>query len=186
MQRIGKEARGNEMTGTPQRRKSSFHTGGATLVVRTLKCDCSEHEEAVIDSWPAFESFKVFFADKVKSASFLQIPVKKPYHIGFDSMAIMLWFADEWYRCVTCGALWEFVHPEFPAHGRVTVSFAGGNDDGYVGSMQKSCSVPYSDALKRCLNEAVLMRRRNATESDIKEKIHEYTSDGLIVDALCV
>lgn len=29
------------------------------------------------------------------------------------------WYADKWYKCKDCGALWEFDYPDFPASGFV-------------------------------------------------------------------
>ena len=49
----------------------------------------------------------------------VEVPVAKPYYNGFE------WKADKWYKYKSCGCLWEFKYPDFPAKGFVR-KFANG------------------------------------------------------------
>lgn len=83
-------------------------------------CDCDERIGVKINSWRQFEELKTFFEKQVEKRVFLEIPVEKPYYIGYGvSEKAMNWYADKWYKCLKCGALWEFVYPDFPAQGFV-------------------------------------------------------------------
>jgi len=85
-----------------------------------IKCDCKERIGTKINSWKQFEELKVFFDVQVKAGIFVEIPVEKPYYIGYsyDGKA-MKWYADKWYKCCECDVLWEFIFPDFPAQGCV-------------------------------------------------------------------
>lgn len=89
-------------------------------MVSLINCDCDERIGIKINSWKQFEELKNFFEDQVKKGIFIEIPVEKPYYIGYgmDGKA-MKWYADKWYKCLKCGVLWEFVYPDFPAQGSV-------------------------------------------------------------------
>lgn len=89
-------------------------------VVSMKKCDCDERIGININSLKQFEELKDFFEEQVEKGLFVEMPVKKPYYIGYsvDGKATK-WYADKWYKCLECGILWEFVYPEFPAQGSV-------------------------------------------------------------------
>ena len=84
------------------------------------QCDCDERIGIDINSWKQFEELKDFFEGQVKKGIFVEIPVEKPYYIGYcDHGEAMKWYADKWYQCLACGVLWEFIYPDFPAQGEV-------------------------------------------------------------------
>lgn len=91
---------------------------GVTFV---KKCDCNERIGTKINSWRQFEELKSFFETQTEHGLFQEIPVKKPYYVGYGvgRNARMEWYADHWYLCSDCGTLWEFVYPDFPAQGSV-------------------------------------------------------------------
>lgn len=89
-------------------------------MVSVTKCDCDERIGIKINSWKQFEELKAFFEEQVEEGIFVEIPVEKPYYIGYSSDGKeMKWYADKWYKCVECGVLWEFIYPDFPAQGSV-------------------------------------------------------------------
>lgn len=49
-----------------------------------ISCDCDERIGIKIDSWKQFEELKEFFEEQVKKGIFIEIPVEKPYYIGYD------------------------------------------------------------------------------------------------------
>lgn len=85
-----------------------------------IRCDCDERIGVKINSWKQFEELKSFFDNQVKNGMFIEIPVKKPYYVGYgvDGKSIK-WYADKLYKCLECGTFWEFVYPNFPAQGSV-------------------------------------------------------------------
>lgn len=84
------------------------------------KCDCNERIGININSWKQFQELKVFFEEQVKKGLFIEIPVKKPYYVGYSADGKeMEWYADKWYKCLECNILWEFIYPDFPAQGKV-------------------------------------------------------------------
>ena len=83
-------------------------------------CDCSERVETKINSWSQFEEIKNFFEERKRENVFIDLPVTKPYYIGYSADGkAMSWYADKWYKCRECGVIWEVVYPEFPAQGFV-------------------------------------------------------------------
>lgn len=55
-----------------------------------------------------------------------EIPVSKPFYIGYGIEGDEhKWFADKWYKCKKCGAIWEFIFPDFPSQGSVKNSSGG-------------------------------------------------------------
>ena len=85
-----------------------------------MNCDCNERIGTKINSWKQFEELKEFFEGQIKKGLFIDIPVKKPYYIGYSADGkAMKWYADKWYKCLACGVLWEFKYPDFPAQGSV-------------------------------------------------------------------
>jgi len=61
-----------------------------------------------------------FFEEQVKKGVFIEIPVERPYYIGYAANGkAFKWYADKWYKCLACGVLWEFKYPDFPAVGAV-------------------------------------------------------------------
>lgn len=83
-------------------------------------CDCDERIGIKINSWKQYEELKSFFENQVHEGIFTEIPVKKPYHIGYSANGNkMEWYAEKWYKCLGCGTLWEFIYPDFPAQGLV-------------------------------------------------------------------
>ena len=47
------------------------------------KCDCNERMGVKINSWQQFEELKNFFEEQVKKRVFVEIPVERPYYIGY-------------------------------------------------------------------------------------------------------
>lgn len=86
-----------------------------------IHCDCNERIGININSWDQFTELKVFFEEQVKKGLFVEIPVENPYYVGYSDLdgKEMRWYADKWYKCLECGALWEFDYPDFPAQGFV-------------------------------------------------------------------
>lgn len=85
-----------------------------------IKCDCDERIGIKINSWKQFEELKEFFEKQVERGIFIEIPVERPYHVGYGvNGKVMKWYADKWYRCLECDVLWEFIYPDFPAQGSV-------------------------------------------------------------------
>lgn len=86
-----------------------------------MQCDCNERIGIKINSWDQFKELKNFFEEQVKKGLFAEVPVEKPYYVGYSSLdgKAMEWYADKWYKCLECGVLWEFVYPDFPARGSV-------------------------------------------------------------------
>ena len=85
-----------------------------------IKCDCSERIGIKINSWKLFEELKDFFEEQVKQGVFVDVPVGKPYCVGYHNDGTTReWYADKWYQCRCCGVLWEFKYPDFPAQGEV-------------------------------------------------------------------
>ena len=85
-----------------------------------ISCDCDERIGIKINSWKQFEESKEFFEEQVKKGIFIEIPVEKPYYIGYDvDGTAMKWYADKWYKCLRCNTLWEFIYPDFPARGSI-------------------------------------------------------------------
>jgi len=67
-----------------------------------------------------FEELKNFFEKQVEEGVFTDVKVSEPYYVGYDSAGTKFpWYADKWYRCRECGALWEMEYPDFPALGFV-------------------------------------------------------------------
>lgn len=84
------------------------------------KCDCNERIGIKINSWKQFEELKDFFKEQVEKGYFVEIPVEKPYYIGYSANGNeMKWYADKWYKCLECDVLWEFIYPDFPAQGSI-------------------------------------------------------------------
>lgn len=72
------------------------------------KCCCNSLHNQIVNSEAQFEKMKDFFNDN----NYKSILVHRPYYsLG--------WFADKWYKCRSCGRVWEFIYPDFPAHGRI-------------------------------------------------------------------
>lgn len=86
-----------------------------------IHCDCNERIGININSWDQFTELKDFFEEQVKKGLFVEIPVEKPYYVGYSDLdgKAMRWYADKWYKCLGCGVLWEFDYPDFPAQGFV-------------------------------------------------------------------
>lgn len=89
-------------------------------------CDCNERISIEINSYQLFVETKHFFEVQVKRGIFIDIPVEKPYYVGYNSKGETFnWYANKWYKCMRCGTLWEFRYPDFPAKGFVK-KFPGG------------------------------------------------------------
>ena len=89
-----------------------------------IKCDCDERIGIEINSYQLFLELKTFFEEQVKKGIFLDVPVEKPYFQGYNLPLDEIrneykWYADKWYKCRSCGNLWEFKYPDFPAKGFV-------------------------------------------------------------------
>ena len=84
------------------------------------QCKCDERIETRINTWNQFVEWKDFFEKQIGEELFLEVPVKRPYHIGYSANGNeMKWCADKWYKCLECDTLWEFIYPDFPAQGSV-------------------------------------------------------------------
>lgn len=96
-------------------------------MVYQLNCDCHERIGIEIRSIQQFEELKSFFETQVSKGIFREVPVKFPYYIGisYNEKSPLRWYADRWYRCLSCGCLWEFIDPDFPSSGRIR-KFADG------------------------------------------------------------
>lgn len=88
-------------------------------MARELKCECADRYEADIDTWALFEEIKRYFEEQVSLGIYEDNPVEGPYYIGHSKTQELRWYANKWYRCKSCGCLWEFRHPDFPANGFV-------------------------------------------------------------------
>jgi len=88
-------------------------------MVQEITCECEERYECEINSHSFFLEIKQFFEDQVKVGTYKDVPVDKPYHVGYSMNEAMEWHASKWYICEVCGCLWEFEYPEFPARGFV-------------------------------------------------------------------
>ncbi len=84
-----------------------------------MSCDCDERIGVKINSLKQFKELKKFFEEQVEKGLFVDAPVEKPYYVGYDADGKMEWYADKWYKCLSCGTIWEFKYPDFPAVGRV-------------------------------------------------------------------
>ncbi|MDR2977779.1 MAG: hypothetical protein LBV19_10920 [Streptococcaceae bacterium] len=83
-------------------------------------CDCSEREGVEINSYQLFLDLKAFFEGQTAKGIFEDIPVETPSYVGYSELSgPMEWYAEKWYRCKSCGTLWEFQYPDFPAKGEV-------------------------------------------------------------------
>lgn len=84
-----------------------------------LKCDCMERIDTDINSLKLFEEMKSFCHNQVANGVFIEIPVSKPYHTGYSTLEQkeLKWYATKWYQCQSCGCIWEFLYPDFPAKG---------------------------------------------------------------------
>lgn len=89
-------------------------------MVSMITCDCEERIDTKINSVKKFDELKEFFNHQVAMGIFVEIPVAEPNYIGHDKNGKAIeWYADKWYRCNSCGTLWEFEYPDFPAVGFV-------------------------------------------------------------------
>lgn len=88
-------------------------------MVRKIECECSKRYEAEIDTWKLFEEIKIYFEEQVSVGVYENVSVIKPYYVGKSDIQTLKWYADKWYKCKNCGCLWEFLYPDFPAHGFV-------------------------------------------------------------------
>lgn len=84
-----------------------------------MQCDCNERYATEINSITLFEELKVFFGRKTANGVFIDERPTKPYYIWDDGSGHIEYFADKWYRCKSCGCLWEFNYPDFPKLGWV-------------------------------------------------------------------
>ncbi len=83
-------------------------------------CDCHERMGIEINSWLLFEELKAFFDRQVQNGTFTEIPIGKPYYVGYDERKRKIeWYATKWYKCKICGVVWEFLYPDFPRPGFV-------------------------------------------------------------------
>lgn len=85
----------------------------------SLNCDCKDRLECKINSNKLFEEINDFFITNVQKGIFKEIPITKPYYIGFSDNKKYEWFADKWYKCSICGQIWAINYPDFPAQGVV-------------------------------------------------------------------
>ena len=88
-------------------------------MVYPLDCDCDERIGIEINSWKLFQEMKSFFEGQVQNGIFVEEIPKQPYYIGKGVRGVIEWYATKWYRCKSCGCLWEFDYPDFPTRGFV-------------------------------------------------------------------
>ncbi len=86
-----------------------------------IKCDCNERYGIEINTYKLFEEIKSFFEEQVKNEIFKDIPVTEPFYVGYSEVKKenIKWYATKWYKCNSCGCLWEFNYADFPAKGFV-------------------------------------------------------------------
>lgn len=66
-----------------------------------------------------FECLKAFFTEQVRSDGLVEEEPKEPYHVERNGEELLEWYATKWYRCLQCGCLWEFRHPDSDEEGFV-------------------------------------------------------------------
>jgi hypothetical protein len=97
--------------------KSSVHTGGEPRLVCQTGCACFGQETITIDSHKRLAEVEDTIASRLEDKTLIGMPVGWPFNIAFSHTEIWFFFADSWYHCQECGAVWEFVRPDFPAKG---------------------------------------------------------------------
>lgn len=85
----------------------------------SIKCDCNERIGLSINSIKLFEEIKTFFEYQTTAKIFEEIKPNIPYYRSKIGKEKTEWYATKWYRCKSCGCLWEFNYPDFPARGFV-------------------------------------------------------------------
>lgn len=84
-----------------------------------VKCECNQLHETEINSWDLFQEIKTYFLKKEEEGLYENIPVTKPYYIGYSNISgEHKWYADKWYKCNSCDTIWEIIYPDFPAKGK--------------------------------------------------------------------
>lgn len=80
-------------------------------------CECSKRHEMTISSGLLLEETKAFFEEQTDKDIYEELPVTRPYHIGYDRLLNRErgWYASKWYRCTQCGCLWELADSDYPA-----------------------------------------------------------------------
>lgn len=93
-----------------------------------LICDCKDRHGIGVNSYKLYEQLKYFFDKQVKKGIFRDVPVTEPFYVGYSEIEDkeIKWYATKWYKCNSCGCLWEFDYPDFPAKGFVR-KFDDGN-----------------------------------------------------------
>lgn len=86
-----------------------------------IKCDCRERKGIEINSIQLFKELEAFFEKQVTDGIFSDVKVESPYYVWIDEVSAekVEWYANKWYKCNSCGALWEFSYPDFPTKGFV-------------------------------------------------------------------
>ncbi len=92
-----------------------------------LDCDCAECASIEINSMRVFQELKEYFGTQVKRGIFVEVKEKnkKPLYVWKESERKVEWYATKWYRYQSCGWLWEFDYPDFPAKGFVRKFYNG-------------------------------------------------------------
>ena len=84
-----------------------------------IRCDCAERIGIEVKTWKEYEELKCFFEKQVKNDIFVEELAAQPYYIWKNRNRKIGYYATKWYRCRSCGCLWEFEYPDFPANGFV-------------------------------------------------------------------
>lgn len=93
--------------------------GVGFIMVWKLMCDCDERIAVEINSQSLFLELKKFFETQVEKGIFIEEQKKVPFYVWKKGAKEKEYYASKWYRCKTCGCLWEFEYPDFPAKGFV-------------------------------------------------------------------
>ncbi len=70
-------------------------------------CHCNLQDSAWITSEMEYNIINDFFSQQLENGIFKSIPIDSPYHIENSALGETQLYADEWYRCLVCGTLWE-------------------------------------------------------------------------------
>ncbi len=86
-----------------------------------MNCVCKDIREKQILSARSLDDTIEMFNQGCKDGFLIPCPVDEPYHIGYvdDDDKKIISYATKWYRCKSCGCLFEVLYPDFPMPGFV-------------------------------------------------------------------
>lgn len=88
-------------------------------MVCRLKCNCNTCNEAAISTFKELKRFNSFFEKGIQEGYFVSQKPEAPFYVYEDKNRKVEWYATQWYKCNSCGCLWELEEPDFPANGFV-------------------------------------------------------------------